>query len=407
MTLKMNMLSTDSFFNDQAMRTLVHTQFGGADFGECMLTMSRIPPGDNAAWFSEWRATADRVAAIGDTCAASGHDISAREAYLRAANYYRTANVMLFGAPTAPALIETYERESDCFREFARRAEPALQAIEIPYEDTQLHGYFCPATSSPEAAPTLIVTSGYDSTLYELYFAFVVAANRRGYHCIIFDGPGQGGALIKHGLPMRPDWEQVIRPVVDVALTRPEVDANRIALAGWSLGGYLALRAASGEPRLAACVADPGLMDLWEGLCGMLPGLPDEVLQHPLQADPALFAPYMAHIESIPTLRWKIVQRAFWVHGVDSLPAYLDASQGFSMRNHLESIRCPVFIAQEENDPLAASAPEVYAAIKAPKTLVQFPAAEGTGDHCAILGRSRFLQQMFDWLDDVLAHPTD
>ena len=51
----------------------------------------------------------------------------------------------------------------------------------------------------------------------------------------------------------------MIRPVVDFALTLPEVDPDRIALYGWSLGGYLALRGASGEPRLAACVADPGL----------------------------------------------------------------------------------------------------------------------------------------------------
>ncbi len=401
------MLSADEFFDEQAMRTLAHTQFGGADFGECMVTMSGIPPGDQAAWVKEWRATADRVAAIGKDCAAGGHDVSAREAFLRASNYYRTASLMLFGAPAAPALIENYARESACFREFASRAEPALQAIEIPYEGTTLPGYFCPAPGANKPAPTLIVTNGYDSTLHELYFAFVVAANRRGYHCIIFDGPGQGGALIQQGLPMRPDWEQVIRPVVDFALTRPEVDARRIALAGWSFGGYLALRAVSGEPRLAACVADPGFMDLWESLCAMLPGLPDEVLQHPLEADPALFAPYMAYIESIPALRWKIVQRAFWVHGVDSLPGYVEVSRGFSNRNRLEAIRCPVFVAQEENDPLAKSAPEVYAALTSPKTLVQFTAAEGAGDHCAMFGRSRFLQQMFDWLDEVLACPAD
>ena len=60
-------------------------------------------------------------------------------------------------------------------------------------------------------------------------------------------------------MPIRPDWESVIGPVVDFALTLPGVDTDRIALSGWSLGGYLALRGASGEPRLAACIADPGL----------------------------------------------------------------------------------------------------------------------------------------------------
>lgn len=57
------MLSTDAFFDEQAMRALVHTQFGGADFGECRVTMQRVPPGDSAAWHREWTATADRVAA--------------------------------------------------------------------------------------------------------------------------------------------------------------------------------------------------------------------------------------------------------------------------------------------------------------------------------------------------------
>ena len=47
----------------------------------------------------------------------------------------------------------------------------------------------------------------------------------------------------------RPDWEAVIGPVVDFAVTRPEVDPSRIALMGISFGGYLAPRAASGEPR--------------------------------------------------------------------------------------------------------------------------------------------------------------
>ena len=43
------MLSTNEFFNEQAMRTLAHTLYGGADFGECMVTMQRVPPGDAAA----------------------------------------------------------------------------------------------------------------------------------------------------------------------------------------------------------------------------------------------------------------------------------------------------------------------------------------------------------------------
>ena len=67
-----------------------------------------------------------------------------------------------------------------------------------------------------------------------------IAAVERGWHALIFDGPGQGAALYDQGLPFRPDWEAVITPVVDFALARPGVDPAPIALArrqpGWLLG---------------------------------------------------------------------------------------------------------------------------------------------------------------------------
>ncbi|MFO1205529.1 MAG: alpha/beta fold hydrolase [Burkholderiales bacterium] len=397
------MLSTDTFFDEQAMRTLAHTQFGGADFGECMVTMQRVPPGDTAAWHREWTATAERVAVIGDTCAAAGHAVSAREAYLRASNYYRTSYQMLFGAPVSPDLAHAFERESATFKAFASRADPPLQPVEIPYEGTTLPGYFCRSAQVSGRGPTLIATNGYDSTVHEMYFWFAAAATRRGYHCLMFDGPGQGRALIQQGLPMRPDWENVIRPVVDYALTRAEVDPARLALAGGSFGGYLALRGAGGEDRLRACIADPGLTGLWDPMKKMFAALPPDTLANPRAADPALFVPYLARINASPALHWKVVQRAFWVHGVDSLADYVAIGREFDNRAALASIRCPVFLAWEENDDLAATAPQVFNALPGPKTLARFLGREGAGDHCALMARSLFHQRMFDWLDEVLA----
>src|ERR1700761_5163911 len=186
------MFSTDPFFEDQAKRCFLHIQFGGADFGECLGTMQRVPPGDIAAWYREWTATADRVAAIGHESAKRGHHVSAREAYLRASNYYRTSYVMHYGAPVAPEVSNGFAKESATFRAFAERMNPLVEAVEIPYEGTSLPGYFCRAPGVSNRAPTLVATNGYDATLHEMYFAFAPAANRRGYHCLIFDGPGQG-----------------------------------------------------------------------------------------------------------------------------------------------------------------------------------------------------------------------
>ncbi|WP_247895541.1 S9 family peptidase [Azospirillum sp. TSH58] len=129
-----------------------------------------------------------------------------------------------------------------------------------------LPGRFIPAEGfETRVRPLIVFTNGYDATITDLYFASAVAASRRGYHCLLFDGPGQGAMLYEHNVPLRPDWETVIGAVVDFAETLPLVDAARIALSGWSLGGHLAPRGASGEPRIAALIADPGTWSIADG----------------------------------------------------------------------------------------------------------------------------------------------
>jgi hypothetical protein len=54
---------------------------------------------------------------------------------------------------------------------------------------------------------------------------------------LAFAGPGQGSALRDQKLRFRPDWDAVVTPAVDWLLARPDVDPNRIALMGMSLGG--------------------------------------------------------------------------------------------------------------------------------------------------------------------------
>ena len=70
-------------------------------------------------------------------------------------------------------------------------------------------------------------------------------AIERGYNCLTFEGPGQGGVIRKQKIPFRPDWEKVDTPVVDYALTNraKEIDPNRIALMGISITGYSLPRA--------------------------------------------------------------------------------------------------------------------------------------------------------------------
>ena len=78
-------------FDAQLLRALAHAYYGGADVGECLSTAHRIREGDFDSWYNEWYQTADRISAAAEQSLAAGDPVSAREAYLRASNYFITA----------------------------------------------------------------------------------------------------------------------------------------------------------------------------------------------------------------------------------------------------------------------------------------------------------------------------
>jgi dienelactone hydrolase len=256
-----------------------------------------------------------------------------------------------------------------------------------------------------EVRPLLIFTNGYDATVTDMYFASAVAASRRGYHALIFDGPGQGEMLYEHGVHLRPDWETVITAVVDFALTLPNVDPKRIALSGWSLGGYLAPRAAAGEPRLAACIADPGSWGIAPGFRAMAVklGVPADAVKHLGTIDDAIIVKFETMIAGNRKMTWSIVQRGYWAHGVDNLRDYLRSVDAFTLEGLAENIRCPTLLTAAEDDTLGTGAQSLLDALRCPKTLIRFTAAEGAGSHCEMMNRSLLNRRALDWLDEIFA----
>ena len=254
----MTLALRDDLFDAQFVRALAYAGQGGADIGECFGTAARITKTDGDLWHDEWLATAQRVERQADESAAAGHLVSARGSYFRAANYYRTAGIFLMGTPVDDRLRSSSAKQTDTFRKGAALLDLAPDVLDIPYQGTTLPGYFFRAAADGPPRPTVILTDGYDGTVEELYFANAVAALERGYHVLAFDGPGQGSVILDQGIPFRPDWENVVTPVVDFAITPPGVDPAKLVLHGWSFGGYLAPRAATAEHRLAAGVSDCG-----------------------------------------------------------------------------------------------------------------------------------------------------
>lgn len=371
----------------------------GAQIGEAWAIAAQIQPGDAEGWYNAWFSCADRLYELAVECRAAGHRVSTRNAFLRASNYYRTAYIFMFALPVDPRVGEAYDKQTNAFQEAAALFEPPIEILKMPYQNTTLPGYFIKPDASDAPRKTLLCTGGYDGTCEELFFIIAGGALKRGYNVLTFDGPGQGGALVKQKMSMRADWEKVVTPVVDYLLTRADVDPSRIALYGGSFGGYLAPRAAAFEHRLAACIADAALFDPAALSYKMFP--PD-IASALAKNDVAVLEPFFNKLQENTTQRF-ILGRGMWVHGATTPWEYFKMFQAYSLADVARNIQCPMFVDEAENDRRRGGGKDLYGALRCPKEYVLFRASEGAGEHCEAGGRQVFFQRIFDWLDPILA----
>ncbi len=395
----MHLIFHDPSFSYELLRAIGCAVYGGADIGECLSTASRIQEGDSESWYQEWSRTAQRVEALADAALAAGSSVSAQEAYLRASTYYRSAEFYLHITPDDPRSLPTWEKSRSCFRQALALSTLAYQEVEIPYEDTSLPGYFYQVDRTETPRPTLLMHGGYDSTGEELYYKYVVAALQRGYHCLTFEGPGQGQVIRLQGLPFRPDWEAVVTPVVDYACTLPQVDPDRLILLGMSFGGYLAPRAAAYEHRLAGCIAVDGLYSFAEVMQNSASDLP---ASSPEREAENYNAVVQAMMQKSTMVRWAVTQ-GMWTFAAISPYAFLQKTKPYTLEGVAQNITCPTLICDAEHDLFfQGQARKLYDALICPKTYHSFSEAEGAGEHCHEGALLRLNQEVFAWLDQTV-----
>src|ERR1700754_4439564 len=250
---------------------------GGADAGEVLATIGAVQPKDRAAWFAAWVALGARVADLAATCAGRGHRVSAARAYLRAANYLAVAVNAIDGLDgSAEQLAPTFRAHRAAWDGFVANTYWPVERVYIPYADTTMPGWLFHPDDSRAARPALVVNNGSDGAVSGCWCEAAEGGLERGYHVLLFDGPGQQSMLFERGIPFRHDWEQVLTPVVDLLVAREDVDAARIAVYGVSQAGYWVPRALAFEHRFAAAIADGGVVDVSRSWFEHIP--------HPLRA---------------------------------------------------------------------------------------------------------------------------
>lgn len=389
------MVFRDPLLDGQFLRTMAHATYGGAEIGECLAAAALVRENDRESWLRAWSALGDRVLAIGEQSASRGHAVSARHAYLRAANYYRNAYILHLEAPLPSAVTTAYRQQRDAFA----KAQVGT-AFAIPFAGVSLHGYFFSAGEAQR--PLVISVGGYDSTAEEGYFFNAVAALERGYHCVTFDGPGQGAALIESGLTFRPDWEKVIAAVIDEVVARPDV--ADVVIIGESFGGYLAPRAAARDPRVKACVLDPAQLNLFRAALSRIPlpaSLKADLPRGPLWVV-ALLQWVMARMAKKLTKGWAL-RRGMLTHGVATPWDYIVETTRYAQEKLVAEIACPTLVCDPADDDISAFARDFYDKLTCPKQYLRFTADDGAADHCVMGNRGLYHQRVFDWLDTRLA----
>jgi pimeloyl-ACP methyl ester carboxylesterase len=386
-----------SNFDYQLVRTMIAGAYGeGGAIGELYTTARRIKDGDIESWTVAWTATAERIEKIANNCLKGGHIVSAREAFLRASIYWRTG--LFYLGTKDPRQFQMYMRHRSCFRQAGALFDIPIETVTIPYENGKtLPGYFMRASADGVPRPTVMILGGGDSTCEELYDFFGgAAAVRRGYNVLLWEGPGQVGTYIMdHSSTYRPDYEVPTRYAVDYVLSRSDVDPQRLALSGLSMGGYFAPRAVAFEKRITAVIANSVLTELKPVVMALLGLNPNEPYGEDIGDKVDLSEPMKKFMVTD-------IQARCGMEG-KSLAAFLDVAATYSLAGLEGKITCPILcISGGGGGPMANNmAHDLFEKLTCPKTERLVTSYEGGEAHCLANNPSLKHQIEFDWLDEV------
>jgi dienelactone hydrolase len=328
------------------------------------------------AWRQEWCALGERVEKLGRQADAAGHRMTAGNFLLRAGMYWFTGE--RFVAP-GEAKRELGRRALELQHAGLERREPRIERVEVPYENgATLPALFFKCGS--KAAPTVVVFDGMDNCkeMSVLFCGLEFAA--RGWNTLAIDGPGQGESLRLRGLYARHDYEVPGRAAYEYVASRPEVDPRRVAVMGYSFGGYYAARVAALEKRYAAGVAFSALH--WD-----LAGFQREV-KRKQESDPKATAQSAFHFR--------------WIMGcLDDGDAAIRKAEKFSLAEVAPRIEMPFLVVHGADDRVVpvANAHKLHDAVGSKKKLLKiFSVEDGGSAHALADNRPLAVDYIADWL---------
>ena len=340
----------------------------------------RVRQNEPQAWREEWRAMGEQVESRADAALANGHKITAGDYYLRAGIYHYNAERFIAPGPDKRA---QGEKAYHCWHTGIRLREPTIEFVEVPYLGTTLPALFMKASAMDRPAPTVVVLNGMDNAKeMSIFFAGREFA-RRGFNTLAFDGPGMGETRRIRDMASRYDYEVPGAAAFDYLAQRPDVDAKRIAIMGYSFGGYYSSRIAAFEKRYAACIALSALH--WD-----LADWQEKIRQKNA---------------SSPTTMAQSNFQFRWVVGAATAEEGIVIAKKFSLKDVAKNITCPFLVTHGGNDRVVPveNARKLYDAVGSKnKTLKIFTTEEGGAEHAHVDNRQVGIDFAADWLENSM-----
>ncbi|KAH8809274.1 Alpha/Beta hydrolase protein [Xylogone sp. PMI_703] len=402
---KMLVLSPDESFHFELLRTLSHARYYGADVNEVLQAAGKIEPGNFESYYTAFNDLANRVNSQADQIDSAGYPVSARDAYFRASNYYRAADFYLHANSEDSRIMTLWEKQTSAF-------DNAIALMPIPGKRILLKGegfdipaiYYAASADNSKPRPTVIMGNGFDGSQEEMLHSCGFAALERGYNVITYEGPGQPSVRRYQNLGFIAEWEKAVTPVIDYLETLLGVDSSKIALLGFSMGGWLCLRAAAFEHRLSAAFAIDGVYDVFQAFSNTMGPQMRALLE---AGDPnSLDGAVKGFIDSgkAPTgLRWGIEQGK-WSFAITSAAEFMKKTRAMTLKGIEDQIKCPVWVGEAANDQFFQGQPEmVRDALGGKATYVKLTDSDAAGNHCHIGASVIMNQHIFDWFEDTIS----
>lgn len=320
-----------------------------------------------AAVVKEWVRTARQEEELAREAEASGHRESAAELFYRAALYYGPACGVIH--ENAPRKLELYRRLVHCYEKFIELFDEAfVHRVEIPFENGKTIPAILQTAPGNQPAPCVLVVPGMDTIKEYMPSPYHNHFRRRGMATLTIDGPGQGESNIRENWVTLDNFERAGSAAIDFLQARPEIDASRIGVYGWSMGSYWGPRIAAHDPRVKAVA---GAMGVYLQK--------DTIFKH---GKPAYRANY------------KYMSNIYDEDAFDEMAARM------TLEPLIENIRCPTLLAMGEFDELCPleDAESLFEALRCPKELWVYE----NETHTFGSRLPDFYLQVADWMRDAL-----